>query len=145
MYAEVASDMSDWRNTPINDSKKFINLEQSFLSQLEQYQETFANQNKYILKEKMKLSADSLLSCNPNKISLELTNEGSIFYTLIKNDIKIYFQHFLIDEFDDSDEAIISVFKGDQNLLNYGGSLHNALSKLGKALEQYQVRLIQFA
>lgn len=144
-YGDSFSNPPDWSNTPINDNKKFIKLEQSFSYQLEQSNDLFDGQNQYSLKEKMKLSTDALLSCYPEKISLELTVEGSIFYTLIKNDIKIYFQHFLIDEFDDSEEAIVSVFKDDYNLLNYAGSLHETISQLGLVLSQNSIVLHQFA
>lgn len=144
-YSEMFSNLNDWNNTPIDNNKKFIKLDQSFSTQIQQTPEIFNGQNIYSLKEKMKLSTDPLLSCVPDKISLELTHEGSIFYTLIKNDIKIYFQHFLIDEFDDSDEAIVSVFKGDNNLLNYGGSLHQSINQLAIVLSQNSIMLHQFA
>jgi len=93
----------------------------------------------------MKLSAEVLLQCFPDRISLEITNEGSIFYTVRKNDITIYFQHFLVDEFDGADEAIVSVFKGENPLLNYGGSLSDTINQLNVVLLPQSIVLPEFA
>ena len=138
--------ITESRNTPVDDSnRRFIKLEQSFLKQLEELPELFGDQNKFLLQEKMKVSTDPLLSCSPDKMSLELTNEGSIFYTLIKNDITIYLQHYLIDRFDETDEAIVSVYKGDHNSLNYGGALVEVFNQLSKLLISESIAIPEFA
>jgi hypothetical protein len=81
-----------------------------------------------------------------NQQSLEVTNEGSIFYTVLKNDIAIYLQHFLIDEFDGTDEAIVSVFRDDdENILNFGGTLVEAISHLNTILPLKSVLIPEFA
>lgn len=144
-YSEAVAGALDLKNTPLDDIKSFIKLEQSFLNQLEEMRDVYSNQSKYQLQEKMKLSADALLSSFPDKISLELTHEGSIFYTVLKNDFKIYFQHFLVDEFDETEEAIVSVFKEDLNILNFAGTLDETIAQLGKMLNKYSIRLHQFA
>lgn len=113
-------------------NKQFIKLEQSFLSQLDKHAATFEGQNRYALQEKMKQSAEALISCSPDKMSLETTWDGSIFYKAIKNDINVHFEHFLIDEFDGTDEAIMTIYKGNEQALNYGGTLTKAISELGK-------------
>lgn len=130
---------------PFNNNRQFIKLEQSFDQKLQQYKEVFAGQNDYVLKEKMKVSADAILNCSPDKISLQITNEGGVFYTFLKGDAAIYFQHFLIDEYDDSDEAIVSIFKGDQNIINYAGSLSNALIELHQALFPESINIPELA
>ena len=48
---------------------------------------------------------------NPSAISLELTHEQSVFYTIKKADYTLYFQHFLNDTEEDEDEAILTIFK----------------------------------
>jgi hypothetical protein len=131
-------------HTPFNSTRQFIKLEQSFLRQLNS-NDAFEGQNKYFLQEKMRISADTLLNCFPDKVSLEVTNEGSIFYTLIKDDLRIYFQHYLIDEFDDTEEALVSIFKGEDNLLNYGGTLTETLKELSRYLISQNIALPQLA
>jgi hypothetical protein len=145
-YISSGTGRNEVKNTPIDTTNKlFIKLEQTFLNQLDNYSQIFDNQNKFLLQEKMKLSTDPLLHCYPDRISLEVTEEGSIFYTIIKNDIIIYLQHFLIDEFDNSDEAIVNVFKGENNLLNYGGTLAEAINHLGTILKSETIILPEFA
>ena len=117
-----------------NSNRQFIKLEQSFHQQLDLLSNIFVGQKRYILEEKMKTSVDVILNCSPDKISLQLTHEGSIFYTFLKDESTVYFQHYLIEEFDDSDEAIISIFKGDENILNFGGSLSDTFTVLNRAL-----------
>jgi hypothetical protein len=132
-------------STPIDSNKQFIRLEQSFLDQLKKYGHFFEGHSEYLLQEKMKLSADILLNCNPDKISLQVTDEGSIFYTLIKDDITIYFQHYIVDEFDGSDEAIVTVYKGPQLLFNHAGSLTETISVLSTKLGSHAIVLPVFA
>lgn len=128
-----------------NSNRQFIKLEQSFDQQLEQFGNVFVGQNKYILKEKMKYSAEAILNCSPDKISLQITPEASVFYTFLRNGLAIYFQHYLIEEYDGSDEAIISIFKGDENIINFAGSLPDASSELNKALSPESLLIPEFA
>lgn len=121
--------------------RQFIKLEKSFLKQLEESADIFEYQNIFSLHEKMKISAEALLDCMPDKISLRITDEGSTFYTIIKGNLKIYFQHFLIEEFDDSDEAIISIFQGNDNLLNYAGELSEVINQLGTFFSSKNIQI----
>jgi hypothetical protein len=125
--------------------RQFIKLEQAFIKQLKECSETFDGQNSYLLREKMKISSEALLDCQPDKISLRLTEEGSVFYSLIKDEIKIYFQHFLIDEFDENDEAIISIINGNDNVMNYAGELTEVINQLGNFLASKNIAVRQFA
>ncbi len=140
MGNKFVEDSGTFQNS-FNSNRQFIKLEQSFDQQLANLQEVFGEQIEYVLHEKMKLSADAILNCSPDKISLQLTREGGIFYTFLKGDTTVYFEHFLIDEYDDSDEAIVSVFKGAENVINYAGSLSDALTELNKALLPESINL----
>jgi hypothetical protein len=135
--------ISNYSPVQINTNRQFIKLEQTFLEQLESNKELFENQNQYALKEKMKLSSDILLNCYPDKISLNITEEGALFYTIIKDTLKIYFTHYLIDEFDDTDEAIVSVFDCENNIFNYGGTLSQTFFELNKHLSKINISLPQ--
>jgi len=128
-----------------NSIRQFILLEQSFLQQLEKFPEIFDGQNKYALQEKIKLSADAILNCLPDRVSLELTHDGSIFYTFFKDNSTIYFEHFLIDEFDDSDESIITIFQADESVLSYGGSLVDSLHELNNFLMPQSTATLELA
>jgi hypothetical protein len=131
--------------TPLDTTKQFIKLEQSFKQQLSNNHQFFEGQKDYVLIEKMKISADALLACQPDKISLQVTDEGSIYYTILKNDVALYFEHYLIDEFDGNDEAIATVYKGEKVLFNYGGTLAETIAQLGIALSKFAIELPVFA
>src|SRR5579863_4432675 len=78
-----------WTNTPVptdESNRQYISLEQSFLSQIDKHKMIFEGQNTYSLQEKMKISTEVLLSSKPDKMSLQITDEGSIFYSVFKND-----------------------------------------------------------
>ena len=134
------------KSTPVDDStRRFINLEQSFLQQFEKRQDHFPGLTEYFAKEKMKQSAEPLLFCAPDTISLQLTQDGSIYYTVRKNDIAIYLDHFLIDEFDGRDEAIVSIFKKDEKLLDFGGTLEETMLQLSEVLAPESIAIPSFA
>jgi len=132
-------------HNPFKSNRQFIKLEQSFNKQLVNSSEIFGDQKEFSLREKMKNSAEALLDCLPDKISLRLTDEGSIFYTVIKGDLKVYLQHFLIDEFDESDEAILSIFQGDDNLLNYAGELSEVIVQFSTFFSSKNISVRQLA
>ncbi len=125
MSAELSLSMQD----PFENNRQFIKLVQSFKQELKKFSEVFQG-NKYILDEKMKVSAGAILNYSPDKVSLQLTDEGSIFYTFLRGEITVYFQHFIIDDCNNCDETILSIFKGNENLLNYAGSLIDAITEL---------------
>lgn len=142
----LLTEPGEWDHTPIDDTtRQFIKLERSFLKQLEQQTFSFQGLTQYALKEKMKISSEILLHCFPDAISLQLTEEGSIFYTMRKNDIHVYLQHYLIDEFDEADETIVSVYRGDDKLLDFGGTLAEVIAQLSFVLTPESIVLPEFA
>ena len=78
-------------------------------------------------------------------ISLEVTNEGSIFYTWKKNDISLYLDHYLVDEYDGKDEAIISIYKNNDKLVDFAGSLDEAIIRINNALGSESIVFPAFA
>jgi hypothetical protein len=50
---------------------------------------------------------------------MELTHEQSAFFTIKKNDYTFFIQHFLNEIDEDDDEAILTVFKGNEKLPSY--------------------------
>jgi hypothetical protein len=91
----------------IND-REFISLETSFTEQCKRYPEVYPLEKLPYFKQKMAVSLSSLLSLHPDKISMQVTYESSIFYTLIKGRLTVYLQHYLEVD-DDTDEAIVTI------------------------------------
>ncbi|MBO9561412.1 MAG: hypothetical protein J7621_01515 [Niastella sp.] len=134
-------------NTPIDNSNTLlIKMENAWKKQYEERREEF-QLNDYELTEKMRLSTDILLQCSPDKMSLEVTTDKSIFYTTIKNDITIYVEHYIEvrDFVDDLDELIVTVFRGNERVFNYGGNFWDTVNKLQPVLQDYSIAIPQFA
>jgi|SRR6185437_12454792 len=118
-----------------NSDRKLIHFEKSFKNQFELLSAYFQNLNFQEANEKLSSSLISLLNINPDVISMELTRDKSIFYTLKKQDYTFFIQHFLNEIEDDEDEAILTVFKDDNKLPSYAGSLLQTISELNTLLE----------
>lgn len=127
------------------DERQLVNLHKSFIGQLEGKRDVLGGQSDYLLVEKMKLSAEPILACLPDKISLEVTWDGSIFYKVVKNDLTVHFEHFLVEEFDGSDEVMMTIYKSDIQVLLYGDTLINAVNALSKFLASHKIVMPQFA
>jgi hypothetical protein len=145
-YAELLPASGEWKRTPIDNTiDRFIKLEQSFMRQYEVHPEYFGDQSEYCVREKMKISAELILQCNPDIITVQVTGEGSLYYTVLKNDITFYLQHYLIEEFDGTDDAIVTVYKGNDRLFEYGGSLAETIQQLSMILAPESITLPEFA
>ncbi|HEY4288114.1 MAG TPA: hypothetical protein VGN00_13505 [Puia sp.] len=145
-FADQKAKESGWSHTPIEEiNRRFIKLDRSFISQLSQENNVFSGHPEYILREKMKISAELLLSCEPDVISLEVTNEGSIFYTWRKNDISIYLDHYLIEEHDGKDEAIVSIYKNNDKVADFAGSLDEVIVQINNSLVSESIDFPAFA
>src|ERR1700722_1698483 len=60
----------EWTATPADgNTRQFIQLEQRFIQQFGKYAAAFPNLKEYVATEKMRLSAELLLSCSPDSIS----------------------------------------------------------------------------
>lgn len=118
--------------------EKFINLQQIFNSEIAQidgfkheclseYSNKFAGISRY------------LLDLRPTTLSLELTVNGTLFYTIITDSLTIYVELVLIRQIvDKANQIFISVFDGLKNLHNFGGSLEKNLDKLKKYLDTFR-------
>ena len=67
---------------------------------------------------------------------MELTHEQSAFFTIKKNDYTFFIQHFLNEIDEDDDEAILTVFKGNEKLPSYAGSLLKTISELNSVFSK---------
>src|SRR6185312_5030517 len=133
-------------HTPIDEiNRRFIKLDRSFKKQLVEQIHIFGNYPEYLLHERMKISAELLLSCLPDAISLQITDDKSIFYTWKKYDITIYLDHYLIDEFDGRDEAILSIYKDDDKIADFAGTLDEVILCVNKNLVSESIGFVAFA
>jgi len=120
-FGDVSNSYSD---------NKYINFKKAFKVQFEKLAEYFADLDFVSVDEKLSSSLSSILASNPDVISMELTYEQSAFYTIKKNEYTFFIQHFLNEIDEDDDEAILTMFKGNQKQPSYAGSLSQTISEL---------------
>ncbi|MBC7388709.1 MAG: hypothetical protein H7329_05835 [Opitutaceae bacterium] len=111
------------------NDKEFVRINREFKIQFSEKSELFPGLNFQDAHEKMKTSLSEVLNFSPEKISLQLTHEGSLFYTFLKDGAKFYIQHYLTTA-DNEDEAFLNIFYSDQKNENFAGELSNILKQL---------------
>jgi hypothetical protein len=124
----------------IDNDRKFIHLTEEFLDQFGKKADFFHGLTKSSALEMMKISSDGILNLGPEKISMQLTSEGSIFYTFFKNGSTFYLQHYLITE-SEEDEAFLNIFNQEGLNKNFAGDISNILDYLNASIsrEEYQI------
>lgn len=111
------------------NDKEFVRINHEFKTQFKAKSEYFLGLSLNDVNRKMKTSLSELLYFSPEKISLQLTNEGSLFYTFLKDGAKFYLQHYL-NTANNEDEAFLNIFYSDENNENFAGELSNILQQL---------------
>ena len=101
--------------------KQFVQIESAFKNQFDKLANYYDGIDINFAKQKLALSLSLILELCPDVLTVELTPEKSIFYTLKKDDFTFFFQHF-IEVNEDDDEAILTGFKGKSKLPSYAGS-----------------------
>lgn len=84
---------------------------------------------------RMENSLNQIASLKPDDIILELAFDGTIFYKVWKNDFLFFYNHLIIDSEDENDdEVVLTIFKGEEKLPSYAGSLKDANKFLKEAI-----------
>ena len=119
-----------------SNDKILIDTRLSIKNQLKHYLSYYEENriNKEYLNYIFETSLNEILKFNPEKLSVEITHDYSLFYSIFKNDIKVYLEFFLKNE-EDEDSAMLSVYKSDENMKSFGGSWHYIFEKLKSEIE----------
>jgi len=120
-----------------NLDKQYVTFENSFKEQFETLIQHFGSIDYNDAKLRFSASLSVLLNLNPELITMELTSEGSVFYTLRKQEFTFFLQYFLYDTEDDQDEALLSVYKGQKKQPSFGGSLDETILELNRILQPH--------
>lgn len=71
----------------------------------------------------------NLLSMNPERLGLEVTNEGTLYYNFKKQDFDLHIEtHFYYENLED--DLVVSLFKNDEPRLNIAGSLNEVFPQI---------------
>jgi hypothetical protein len=132
IYKSAFNNRKD-QTTP-NSDRDFIRFENQFLAQYKRLSEYYTDLSFESYKQKFSLSLSEILKLKPDVITMELTSEQSVYYTLIKGSLALFIHHYLNVEDLDDDEVIITAFNGDSKLPSFAGSLYGALNELKKII-----------
>lgn len=112
-----------------NDNKKFLKLQSKLKKQIQAKKEFYKNISSNSIESEFALCTNDLLEIKPDLISVELTTEHSLFYTIKKNSYTLFFQYFLSENnLNDLEEALLSVFKYDSKLPSIEGDRMSVIS-----------------
>ncbi len=112
-----------------NNNKKFLKLQSNLKKQIEAKKEFYRNISSNSIESEFALCTNDLFEIKPDLISVELTTEQSLFYTIKKNSFTLFFQHFLFENnFNDVEESLLSVFNNDSKLPSIEGDRSTVIS-----------------
>ena len=105
-----------------NDNKKFLKLQSKLKKQIEAKKDLYKNISSNSIESEFALCTNDLLEIKPDLITVELTTEHSLFYTIKKNSFTLFFQYFLSENnLNESEETLLSVFNNDSKLPSVEG------------------------
>ncbi len=119
-----------WGGNSYIIDKQFVQFEGVFKSQFENLSHLYGGLDFNLAKQKFAESISSLLELCPDAISMELTHERSIFYTIKKDDYTFFLQHFFEHQDEDEDEAIVTIFRGVNKLPSFAGTLGDTILEI---------------
>ena len=117
----------------IQQEKKFIAIHNSFDKQFEKLRGYYDGINEQDIRRSLSSISDSLLDIHPDKISLQLTYDQSLFYIMFKGSKTIYYELFL-DKEKSQNEVIVTVFEEDINTQNVSGTEDSTIEYLYEIL-----------
>ncbi len=124
-YNSTANDLSG-----INQSSKFVNLLTHFNKELSDSEVDFKCGNEF-LKNKFIEISNFLIDLEPEKISVEISYEKSVVFTLKKGSLVVFYEKY----FDNVDEDVIySIFHNKQCIKTECNSLVHSYITLPKDL-----------
>ena len=115
-------------------NKKYISISKSFKKQFESLQAYYKDINYAEASNKLSQSLNALLFFQPSSLTMELSIEKSIIYTMKKNGYTFFMHYFFYDIDVDDDEIILSAFKGSQKLPSYAGTFIEAMNEINAIL-----------
>lgn len=119
---------NNWQN-----SCQFLQMMESFSIQLKANQSAYSCLEYDQYQDKVKHIVAILVLLFPDQISIQITNDISIFFILKFKDISVFVEHFLLVEApDDEDEVFVTIRKNGGHIFGYIGSFHDATGALLK-------------
>ena len=119
-----------------HNDKLLINSKSSFDIQMNSSFKYFESENitKRYLEYFFNKTTNELLSMTPEELTIEMTHDASLFYTIMKGGIKIFLEFYLKQE-EDEQLAMITFFQNNNKMTSFSGSVNNILAKYFQKLD----------
>lgn len=112
-----------------NDNKKYLKLKSKIQKQIESKKKFYKGLSTEFIEKEFAACTNELFEIQPDLISVELTSEQSLFYTLKKNSFTLFFQYFISEnKYNQSEEALLSIFNNDNKLPSKEGDRNTVIS-----------------
>ncbi len=126
------------------NSKKFVRYVQKFIKEFSEAKDNLQNITLEDAKQKLEESLSELIVFNFDAFSLEVTSDATIFYSLKKDNLSFYIDHYL-DLNEESEEMILTIFEGDEVVTNIAGSIPEIIHSLDNNFKVDKIRNFELA
>lgn len=123
--APIAKDNSGYVLRTYGFNNQLIEINEKFKKELY----TSVNINKPLAIKAYRESINLILGLNPDKISLEITESDSIYYTVLRKDFSIY-----IEEYIDDNEVNVVSFKKGVKQVSFSGTIQEVIFKINSMI-----------
>ncbi len=113
---------------------KFIELHSSFSKQMKELHNYYTEIDDEKIQTSLATISTNLLSLDPRVISIQLTYDKSLLYTLFKDGNSVSYELFFGLDEETENEAVITFFDKNDNISSYTDSEEETLSYLNSIL-----------
>lgn len=112
-----------------NTSKAFVNHLRNVIKEYELLRDYFPNVSQQNLINKLQPSLLSFVKMDSDILSVELSKDETIFFTMKKNEFVFYIEQYLEDVIDE-EEFVLTAFRKNNITINRSGSLSKIVSTM---------------
>lgn len=118
---------------------EFVHFEIDFKNQFAKLSEYLHEIDEVFALDKMRSSLSELQYFQPDVLSMELSYEKNIFYTLKKGKHTAFFSVSLEKDIEREDEAFVSIFEDKATLPNFSGSLEETINHMANSISRRSI------
>lgn len=122
--------------TPKTESKTFVRYMQKFLKHYEAVKDKISGYSEPDIRKKVENSLSELLLINAEAMSVELTEEDTLFFTIKKSNYSFYIDQYLRSDFNDDNEFVMTMFKETKMFSSKSGDLQYLVKTINEELLQ---------
>ena len=114
-------------STPLPQHELFVNFIKKINHEYDELKTQLKDFSRNTIQKKIEFSLSSFLELNADSLSVELTAEAILFYTIKKNNFTIYIDQYLDTKTGANDEFVLTAFEQKKMLNNKNGSIYTIL------------------